>query len=302
MTSLRLSLPFSARGPMRPTQAVLLLLLAQVAIGAGPLMVRKVDIGPADSAFWRLTIALLAWIAVTLWLRGRAIGGASLRPTVKVGALLLGAGAAFAADLTTYHFALMHTAIANATFLANLSPLLVALGAWALFREKPAGRALLALLVALVGAAVMTGWPHKAAGLALGDGLALVACLFYTLYLLLTRRLAGLVSDWTVILWTSLGSVGTALILAAFRGGVEFPHSATGWAAVIGLGLISQAMGQGLTLITLARLPAASGGVMLLAGPVLAMLGGWAVYAETPSLDQALGGAVILGALVLARR
>ena len=141
MTSLSFPLPFSARGPMRPTQAVLLLLLAQVAIGAGPLMVRQVDIGPADSAFWRLTIALLAWIGVMLWMRGRAVGGASLRPTVKVGALLLGAGAAFAADLTTYHFALMHTAIANATFLANLSPLLVALGAWALFREKPAARA-----------------------------------------------------------------------------------------------------------------------------------------------------------------
>ncbi len=302
MTSLSFRRPVLARGSLRPAQAVLLLLLAQVAIGVGPLMVRQVDVGPADSAFWRLTIALLAWIGLALWLRGRSAAGASLRPTVKMGALMLGAGAAFAADLTAYHFALTHTAIANATFLANLSPLLVALGAWALFQEKPTARALLALIVALIGAAVMTGWPHKAASLSFGDGLAIIACLFYTLYLLLTRRLAGLVSDWTVILWTSLGAVGTALLLAALRGGVEFPHSPAGWAAVIGLGLISQAMGQGLTLITLARLPAASGGVMLLAGPVLAMLGGWAVYAETPSLDQALGGAVILGALVLARR
>ncbi|MCK6441582.1 DMT family transporter [Elstera cyanobacteriorum] len=299
MTSPSLTLSMTTRGGMSRTQCFLLLILAQVAIGVGPLMVRQVDVGPADSAFWRLSLSLLAWVGIALFLPRGKVG---LKPGVKAASLLLGAGIAFAADLTTYHFALMHTAIANATFLANLSPLLVALGAWALFGEKPARRALLALAVALMGAAIMTGFPHKAGMIAWGDGLALIACLFYTLYLLLTRRLAGAVSDWTVILWTSFGSVAAALVLAAFRGGVTFPHSAGGWAAVLGLGLISQTMGQGLTLITLARLPAASGSLMLLAGPVVAMLSGWAVYGETPGLDQALGGAVILAALVLARR
>ncbi len=299
MTSPSLSLPISLRSGMTPTQCFLLLLLAQVAIGIGPLMVRQVDVGPADSAFWRLTLSLLAWGVIALFLPRPAV---SLRPGAKAGLAMLGAGVAFAADLTTYHVALMHTAIANATFLANLSPLLVALGAWAVFGEKPARRALLALLVALIGAGVMTGWPHKAGTLAWGDALALIACLFYTLYLLLTRRLAGAVSDWTVILWTSLGSVAAALLLAAIRGGVAFPQSVGGWAAVIGLGLIAQTMGQGLTLITLARLPAASGSLMLLAGPVVAMVSGWVVYGEAPTVDQALGGTVILAALMLARR
>lgn len=299
MTSPSLSLPIPSRGSMTPTHCYLLLLLAQVAIGVGPLMVRQVDVGPADSAFWRLALSLLAWGGIALMLPRRAV---SLRPGVKAGLAMLGAGVAFAADLTTYHFALMHTAIANATFLANLSPLLVALGAWAFFGEKPARRALGALIVALIGAAVMTGWPHKAETLAGGDGLALIACLFYTLYLLLTRRLAGLVTPWTVILWTSLGSVAAALLLAIVRGGIAVPQSAGGWAAVLGLGLISQTMGQGLTLMTLARLPAASGSLMLLAGPVVAMMSGWAVYGEAPAVDQAVGGAVILAALMLARR
>lgn len=299
MTSPTQTRPMTTRNDLSQTQCFLLLMLAQVAIGVGPLLVRQVDVGPADSAFWRLALSLPAWGAIALFLPRRKI---SLKPGVKAGLLMLGAGIAFAADLTLYHIALMHTAIANAIFLGNLSPLLVALGAWAMFGEKPERRALIALAVAMAGAAIMTGFPHKAGIIAWGDGLALIACLFYTLYLLLTRRLAGAVSDWTVILWTSFGSIAATLLLSAFRGGIAFPQTATGWTAAFGLGLITQAMGQGLILITLARLPAASGSLMLLAGPVVAMLSGWAVYGETPSIDQALGGAVILAALVLARR
>ena len=60
-------------------------------------------------------------------------------------------------------------------------------------------------------------------------------------------------------------------------------------------------VGQGGVAWSLGRLPAALTAVTVLIQPVVAALLGWLIFAETLTPMQAVGGVVVLGAIVLAQ-
>ena len=61
------------------------------------------------------------------------------------------AGLFFAADLTVWHWSIKLTSIANATLLANFSPIFVALGGWLIYRQRVSLRFVIGMLTALAG-------------------------------------------------------------------------------------------------------------------------------------------------------
>ena len=93
------------------------LIVGACAIGFVPNLVRLADTGPAAAGFWRMALSLP--ILLPMMLRdGRGLG---LRPST---ASLL-AGLFFAGDLAFWHYGIRYTSVANATVLANLSPVVV---------------------------------------------------------------------------------------------------------------------------------------------------------------------------------
>ena len=80
------------------------------------------------------------------------------------------------------------------------------------------------------------------------------------------------------------------------------PGSAYGWALMIGLGIISQAGGQGLIVWALAHLPAGFSAVALLSAPVAATVFAWALLGEPLAAVQIAGMAVVLGGIYWAHR
>ena len=92
------------------------------------------------------------------------------------------------------------------------------------------------------------------------------------------------------------------LPIALASGDVLLPHSAHGWAVLLGLALFSHAGGQSLIAYALAHLPASFSAVGLLAQPVGAAVLAWAMLAEPLGWLQALGGAIVLAGILLARR
>ena len=80
------------------------------------------------------------------------------------------------------------------------------------------------------------------------------------------------------------------------------PVDMRGWLVLIALALVSHIGGQGLIAFALAHLPAAFSSVSLLLQPVLAALFAWLLLGELLGPSQALGGALVLLGILIARR
>ena len=92
------------------------------------------------------------------------------------------------------------------------------------------------------------------------------------------------------------------LLIALLSGEHLLATSAYGWLMLLGIAFVSQVGGQNLITYALADLPAAFSSVGLLLQPVAAGVLAWAILGESLGWWQALGGAVVLTGIVLARR
>jgi len=279
-------------------RAVAVLLAGACIIGVGPILVRLSQAGPASAAFWRMAFALplLAVLVARSPSPGRGAPPAALI-----------AGALFAADLACWHYGIRFTSVANATVLSNLTPILVTAAAWLAFGQKPSGRFLAAMALAMGGAAVMALARNGGAVLGengrnphLGDALSALTSVWYAGYFLTVQRARASLSAEKVMLISSAVAAPLLLVAAVALGEPVFPAAAAGWAACAGLGLM-HVSGQGAIAWALGRLPAALITVVVLVQPVVAGLLGWLVFGEALSPLQGLGAAAALAGVALAQ-
>jgi drug/metabolite transporter (DMT)-like permease len=260
-------------------------------------LARFLDVGPLAGAAWRMGLAVPA---LAVWVRlvsGRHIGVA--RPIGFAFPIIL-AGFAFATDVGAFHIALTGTKVANASFIGNLAPILAVVGGALFFAEPPAARVWVALALALFGSWVMAGMaaPLK---VGFGDVFALCAAVSYAGYLLTIKRLRKDIDGPTATLWSAAVSAILLIVAAKLHGEIIFPHSAVGWTIVVLLGVVSHALGQGLTSIAIGRLSVGRVALVILAQPPFSALLAWLVLGETMGPMQLTGGGVILAAVFLAR-
>jgi drug/metabolite transporter (DMT)-like permease len=274
------------------------LLLGAVAIAFAPIFVRLSELGPSATAFYRLAFALPALWAWAL------VDGAPTEPLASGdGRWLVIAGLCFAGDLATWHWAIRFTSVANATLLANLAPIFVTAGAWPMFGERVTPLFTAGMVTALLGMSVLMG---ASAGLSgrhlLGDGLGVVAAVFYAGYMLAVKGLRVRLS--TPAIMARSGAVTCAALLPAalLSGESLVAHDARGWAVLIGLALVAQVGGQSLIAYALAHLGAGFSSVGLLLQPVVAAGLAWVILAEPFGVRQALGGVVVLAGIFVASR
>jgi len=309
MSAPTLSAPAAATMP-RPTAPALAMFVALLTgatcIGFSGVFVRLADVGPAAAGFWRMIFALpalAAWMALEQ--RRPVTGG--VRPSA-LGPILL-AGVAFGFDVVLYNASLQFTTIANASLLGNLAPVGVVLGGWLLFGERPTRRILGALMLALSGA-LMLVLPRfgsaNAAAVApngpLGDALAVGAAFAYSGYILAIRRARDHADAGRISLISSAVCAVFCLGAALAMGETILPQSLQGWLAVIALGLVSHALGQGLITLSLGSYGASAASLVMVWPALVSVLAAWALFAEQPSPAQAFGGVAILAAVLLVRK
>jgi len=282
--------------------AYVALLAGAVGIAFAPIFVRLSELGPTATAFYRLLFALPV-LGMWMWFEER--GAAPPRRPSKPHDYrrLIGAGLFFAADLAIWHRSIALTSVANATLLANFSPIFVTLGAWVLLRERVNRSFLLGLGLAMVGTITLMGESVAlSAHHAFGNALALLAAVFYSGYLLTVRRLRNEFSTATIMAWSGAVTCAALLPLALASGEDLLVTSASSWAVLIGLALVSHAGGQGLIAFALAYLSAPFSSVALLLQPVVSAGLAWAILSEPLRPWQGLGGIIVLAGIALARR
>lgn len=263
-------------------------------IGTVPILVRLADAGPAATGFWRMVFAL----PILAVMSARAAPNAFAAPSRPV----LIAGAMFSLDLAFWHYGITFTSVANATVLANLTPLIVTGIAWLVFKQRPERLFLVAVAVAVSGAWIMAAAKGGAPGKAplVGDLLSAATAVWYALYMLAIGRARQVEGAMRVMFWSTLASMVMLLAAALLLGERLTPASLGGWLACVGLGVVHVA-GQGAIAWALGRLPTSTASVVVLVQPVVAAILGWMLFNEALGPWQALGGAVALSGVVLAQ-
>ena len=282
--------------------ALAALIIGAIAIGLSPIFVRLSDIGPTASAFWRVALAAPALWAWAWFAAPAKSAGAS--PRRRYNPALIAVGLSFAGDLSFWHWSIKFTSVANATLLANLAAVFVTLVAWLWFRERISRTFIFGMAVALAGTVTLTGRSMSThSSHLLGDAFGVITALFYTAFLILTKRLrdAGYSTAFIVSRATLVTAIAL-LPLALLSDGALYPTTLRGWSVLLALALISHAGGQTLIAYALAHLPAAFSSVTLMLEPVVAALLAWVLFGERLGPLELAGAALVLTGIYLARR
>jgi drug/metabolite transporter (DMT)-like permease len=269
------------------------LLLANLCLAFGPWMVRLADTGPVASGFWRVMLA----VPLLYFLAARADGPLWPRRAL-LWTVLLG-GFFFAADLAAWHEGILRTKLANATLFGNMSSFLFVLYGFVVLRLAPRPAQVAALLLALVGAALLLGSSYDLSPEYLvGDLLAILAGLFYTGYLIAVDRARRDLGAMPLLALSTLASCLPLLLFALAAGERILPSD---WTPLLLLALGSQVAGQGLLVYAMGYLSPMVVGLGLLAQPAVTAIIGWLAYDERFGTADAIGALLICAALVLVR-
>jgi len=284
----------SSAGEQPHRLAFAALILANIFLAFGPWMVRLADVGPVAAAFWRILIAapFLLLLAVPAWKKGLSLD----RTLVLV---ILAAGVFFAADLASWHFAIVHTKLANATLLGNSSSFIFPIYGFIILRAWPKPLQAGALCLALVGALLLVGQSYElSAAHARGDLFAILASIFYTCYLIAIDRARRVLAPMPILALATVASVFPLLLFALALGEQIMPHN---WTPLILLSLGSQVIGQGLLVYSIGHMRPLVVGLALFTQPAITAVIGWIVYGEALGVPDIIGAILICAAIILIR-
>ncbi|HEX9708308.1 MAG TPA: DMT family transporter [Steroidobacteraceae bacterium] len=286
------------RKPGAPGRATAFLVLgiALLAVSNGAIFARLADAAPLAIAAWRVGLATLVVLPLAIFAPGR--GAAGFAPL----ALAAGAGALLALHFATWIASLDHTTIARSVLLVSTSPIWVALFQFLAGRGPPSRSTAIALVLAILGAGIVSGGGTGGRGALAGDLLAVAGGIAMAGYLLLSRE-AQIKLTFRAYLGVAYGVAAAILWLAVLV--TRTPASgfdATTWWALGGMAVISQLIGHSGYNWSLRHLNPLFVSVVSVGEPVLASMLGWWLLGEQLDWRTAAGGLLILGGIALGSR
>jgi drug/metabolite transporter (DMT)-like permease len=294
----------SLPGERIPPKALLVLGIGLLSISTSVVFIRMAGSAPGEAvAVWRTVFGALLVAPLSL-LRARN----ELRSMERrEWGLILISGVFLGLHFVTWINALYHTSVASAASLVALSPLFLAILGFLILKERLRKVEILALLVATTGVAAL-GWVDRGATTLtavaplLGNGLALAAAAFMSVYLLVGRfvrqRRSWLAYVGPVYVVTAV----TTVIVAKVQGIALLGWSWEVYALCLGMAFVPHLLGHGSINWSLRYVPAATVGLASLALPVFSGLWGALFFGEIPQPAALAAMGLILGSLVLVVR
>lgn len=261
--------------------------LAALAWSTAGLLQRALSIDTTTQLAGRALFAFVALLGfVALFSRGRTVE--AFRTMGLAGLAVAGCMAVASASFIV---ALNHANVANVLFMQAVAPVLAALLAWIALGESVSRRTALAMGIALLGVTLMVG--GAGSGGVVGVGASFLMTLAFAAAIVITRHRRE-VSMAPAICLSQL------LVFAAFAplaDAASVTGRDLGLLVLLGVGQ----MGLGLAFLTVgARLiPAAEAALITLLEVVLGPLWVWIAYGEEPGAATLVGGAVVVGAVIL---
>ncbi|TIM40617.1 DMT family transporter [Mesorhizobium sp.] len=269
----------------------LLIFLSALMWSFGGAIARFIDAGDSWTVvFWRSVWAAAFLICFMVWRDG-------WHGTVKLfrGMGLSGLAVAFcfATASTSFVVALAYTTVANILLMQAGVPLLAALFAWVLFRERVALATWVAIAAVIAGVAIMVSESLDGAVSPIGDGLALLIAVMFSIATVITRRFAH-------VRMTPATCLGT-MIAAAFAASQasQFSVSSSDMGFLFAFGVVNLGLGLAFFATGARLVPAAVAALLGTFEPILGPIWVWLIHSEVPSGRTILGGTVVVTALLV---
>ncbi len=243
--------------------------------------------------FWRSYFSALFLL---LFMVVRVGGDTTIKMFASMGRAGLAVASCFAVASTCFVVALSYTTVANILLIQAAVPLLAAALAFFLFNERPAISTWVAICVVVAGLAVMVSDSLTGKVSPIGDGLALIIAVAFSIATVITRRAAHVQMLPAVCLGTAMAGVFSGVIVA--RAGA-MPVSFSDLGLLIVFGAINLGLGLALFSMGARLLPAAIAALIGTLEPVLAPLWVWFIHDEVPSRMTIIGGTIVFAALFI---
>src|SRR5687767_5371584 len=234
-------------------------------------------------------LALIAHIRRVAMPRGR-----DLASNIVLG------GAGYGLQATSFFIALTMAPAGLVALLLYLHPALVAVLAAAFLRERMTVVKIGALAVALCGMVLTVAPALRAdAGSAsrLGITLGIAAAAIYAVYIVVGTRLTGRIAP-LAMSTVVVGSAAAVFTIATAIRGPQLPQSSVGWAAIAAIALVSTVAAITLFFAGLARIGPTQASTLSTIEPMFTVLLAALLLDERIAAIQAIGGALILAAVV----
>ncbi len=168
-----------------PRRVYVFLAVGLLCLSQSANIIRIGDASPVAISFWRLFIATLLFVP----LAGRGLAALARLTRMDLAILVL-CGFALTAHFFSWIWAVQATTVANATLFLSINPVITATAAYLLFGERAGRRLVLAVALGIVGVGIL-GFSDLefSPDHLLGDGLALLASLLFTVYFMAAKRL-----------------------------------------------------------------------------------------------------------------
>jgi drug/metabolite transporter (DMT)-like permease len=239
--------------------------------------------------FWRSAWAAAFLIGFMVWRDGWRGMVALFRGMGLPG---LAVAVCFATASTAFVVALAYTTVANILLMQAGVPLLAALLAWVLFRETVSTATWIAIAAVIAGVAIMVSESLDGAVSPVGDGLALLIAVMFSVATVITRRFAHV----RMTPATCLGTIFAAAFAASQAS--DFAVSGADMAWLFAFGVVNLGLGLAFFATGARMIPAAIAALLGTFEPLLGPIWVWLVHAEVPTVRTIVGGAVVFVALL----
>jgi drug/metabolite transporter (DMT)-like permease len=258
---------------------------------------RAYELGLTPGEFLALRF-VLASIILAIYLAARNPSLFRIAPAALGKCALLGI-LGYAIFSSCFFYALNGLSASLTVLLLYTYPVIVSLSAWALFAEKPAKFELLALPLVMLGLALLV-WGDMRVNSALSLLFGFSAAVFYSLYILASSHWLKGIHPLSTTLYI-MSSAAIALSAMHIRP-ARFPLPGEAWLVVGATALISTVMAMSLFLAGLQKLKNSEVSLLSTAEPITGVALATVFWGEMLSAAQWLGGAFVIGGMLLVAR
>ena len=237
--------------------------------------------------FWR-GLLYAAGVSLLVFIKYRTKTIAEFKNIGK-GGLLIGFFSGISTG--TFVFAIVYTSIANALVIISTGPIMIAIVAWFLLKEKSSLFTWTSMIIVFIGIYIVMSGSFGGDSL-VGDFFALITAVMMGFTFTLTRKY----KDVNMVPVNAIGGLIAALIAFLMANKITVPAEVVGY--IIAMGAI---LSISFSLITIAPryMPAAEVGMIMPLETVLGSLIAWYVINEVPSVNALIGGTIVIVTLFI---